>query len=266
MRGSEYRVRERDPFELVEWMPPKRGSAASRSPRRSRSILSSLGVLFVFVLSVGCASSGETAVSDESTEIDLPVPLISPAPGIIEFEGKNLFRTVHHTFERWQFSGLEINRMYGEGAKLSGEIEIEIDLTSVETGNEWLNGRARSEEFLDVEHFPISRLWIGEVRPLEGLEEEAAGGKSPAPTFEGQRFIAELEIDLKGVRHREELVFEVISDEPLVVAGEVVLSRTVFSIGPPFRWFNPFAIRDGIAVRFETALPEASNVHRPELN
>lgn len=189
------------------------------------------------LIAAGCARQGEL-------EAERAAPEGSP-PGAIGFEGRNLFRTVHHRFERWRFTRFEWQDGVGEGRDLRGEAELEIELASVETGSEWLNRRARSPEFLDVERYPTATLWIGNVRPLEG-----SGGDSGS-----SRYRADVELKLRGVRQRQGLEFELISTSPPRVRGEAVFRRSVFGIGPPYRWFNPFSIRDEVRVRFEAAIP-----------
>lgn len=133
--------------------------------------------------------------------------------------------------------------MEGRGAVLSGELEIEIDMTSVETGSERLNRMARSEAFFDVEAYPTARLWVGNVRPVEGSDPRQ-------PVYQ-----AEMEIEAHGAKRRATVAFEVLSGDPLHVSGEMTLLRSHFGIGPPYRWFNPFSIRDEVPVRFEAWVP-----------
>jgi hypothetical protein len=201
----------------------------------------------------GCARTG---TADAVHRAESP-GLSTDPPGRIEFEGRNLFRTVPHTFENWKFVRVELED--GPGTGLSGEVEIEIDLTSVQTGYPRLNRKAMSAEFFDVERFPTARLWIGNVRPAaspveastEGIHGNGSGAGGPLPE---RRYHAEMEIDLRGVRWRGDFAFEVRSASPRVVAGEVALSRGAFGIGSPHRRWNPFSIRDEVLVRFEARI------------
>lgn len=190
------------------------------------------------------------------TDVILPVDrpdssaVRTDPPGQIEFEGRNVFRKVRHRFELWRFVRVDLNDGAEAAGGLGGEIEVEIDVASVETGSAWLNRRARSAKFLDVGRYPTARLWIGNVRPVA----EEAGGESPWVRV-GRHYRADMELELRGVRERGEIKFDVVSTSPLMVAGEVVLSRKAFGIGPPYRRWNPFSIEDEVQVRFEARIP-----------
>lgn len=164
--------------------------------------------------------------------------LLNP-PGNIEFDGSNLFRTVHHSFTRWRFTRAEV----ADAGDMRGVIELEIDLGSVETGDEKLNRRARSPQFFDVSKYPTATLRILNARRLAAVDEDA------------ERYCADLDVDLHGVLHRQPIEFEVVSESPLKVTGNLTLSRTAFGIGRAYHWINPFSIQDDIRIRFEAIVP-----------
>lgn len=199
-------------------------------------------LLSVAVAFVGCAGSGAFSAREQADAL----PGQRSPPGRITFTGRNLFKKVEHRFERWRFVRVEIEGVEGRGAQLSGELEIEIDMASVETDNERLNRMARSEAFFDVERYPTARLWVGNVRPIEGSD-------PGRPVYE-----AEMEIEAHGAERRATVAFEVLSRDPLQIAGEMTLLRSDFDIGPPPRRFNPFSIRDEVPVRFEAWIPRAN--------
>lgn len=214
--------------------------------------LAAVTLALVLVLA-GCARTSAVEAGHRADSLD---PKTDP-PGRIEFEGRNAFRTVGHTFERWSFVRVDLEE--GGGVGLSGEIEVEIDVASVETGSEWLNRRARSVKFLDAERYPTARLWIANVRPAQGAEE--ADGENPWVRV-GRRYRAEMVLELHGVRQKGEIGFEVVKEVPLVVAGEVMLSRAAFGVGGKYRRWNPFSIRDEVLVRFEARIPEGEATRR----
>lgn len=200
---------------------------------------------FIAVAILSCAHGGPSLDAVRRSEAVFESK--GQPPGRITFTGRNLFRRVEHTFQEWRFLRVEIEEGIGDGTALSGELEVEIDLASVETGNERLNRRAQSAEFFDVERYPTARLWIGNVR---------RAGNPPESESETWSYEADVELEVRGVESVGTVEFEVMRVEPLVVAGETMLRRSDFGIGPPFRWFNPFSIWDEVPVWFEVRLTE----------
>jgi polyisoprenoid-binding protein YceI len=162
-----------------------------------------------------------------------------PPPGKIVFEGGNAFRTVRHEFTRWRLVPPEKGNSAGPG----GGLELEIDMTSIETGNERMNRRSRSPEFFGVAQYPTARM------RLKNLQKLARVGKGP------DSYTADVEIDYRDSRHSLPIRFEVIDPLRLECAGHMVLSRSEFGLGPRFSRFNPFSIRDALDITFTIRFP-----------
>jgi polyisoprenoid-binding protein YceI len=184
-------------------------------------------------------ASCQRAPGPDSSKGRAWISAYGPPPGQIVFEGGNAFRSVRHVFKRWRFLTVEADPATGS----DGGLELEIDMTSVETGSEKFNRRARSAGFFDVESHPTARMRVGNMRraPPKG---------KPAPDY-----TADMEIDFKGSRHTLPLEFEVINPLLLDVAGRTTLSRKAFGLGSRGIPFNPFSIRDEIEVSFAIRFP-----------
>lgn len=160
------------------------------------------------------------------------------APGTLEFTGKNAFATANGIFHEWRVSEKEVDL-----ANLAESwIAIEVSLASVDTQSRRRDDHLRTEDFFEVERFPMARVRVHSARPIEAGESGRA------------RFSIRYDIDLHGVEKTLEGEVELVSESPLVFEGELVVNRMDFGIGsPPSRW-NPMSIKAEIPVHFRVEL------------
>ena len=179
------------------------------------------GLLVALLAAAPAASEGD---SDESW---------------IRFEASNLLSTAHGTFHQWDLREARVDL-----ADLPGsQVVVEIDLSSVDTGNERRDDHLRTDDFFDVANFPTAEV---RVHGAERIGSDAEG------RF---RYRASFDFDLHGVEKTLPGEFTLMSLEPLMVEGELVMNRLDFGIGTPKRFWNPMSITDEVSLRFRAELP-----------
>jgi len=170
-----------------------------------------------------------------------PRALGAATAGEIEFVGRNALVKAEGRFERWRFTRAAIDREAPERSV----VEVEVDVSSLDTGIGRRDDHLRSADFFDVEKFPTARVRVSDAR----VRGESAAGH---PIY-----VARFELEIHGVRKTIEAEFELVSASPPEVRGEIVLDRLDFGIGSPHKGWNPMSIRQQIPVRFHTVLPES---------
>lgn len=155
-------------------------------------------------------------------------------PGSIEFIGKNLIATANGRFDSWRIVEGSVDAQSLE----SSWVTVEVDLSSVDTGIDRRDAHLLQADFFEVARWPKARVRV------DGLSraERAEGG--------GTYFDANFEIDLHGLTRLVEGEVILLSEDPLVLEGSLVLNRMDFEIGPPPSRWNPMAIKAEIPVRF----------------
>ena len=96
-----------------------------------------LGVMLVVLLSAGALMAADPG-----------------APGEITFVGKNAFATANGTFHVWRVVDRSID-LDDPGASWA---EVEIDLSSVDTGIERRDDHLRDPDFFEIEAWPLARV------------------------------------------------------------------------------------------------------------
>ncbi len=159
-------------------------------------------------------------------------------PGTISFVGENWIATANGTFHRWHVTRVAIDRSAPE----RGEVEVEIDVASLDTGIERRDAHLRSADFFEVDRFPKAFVRVHHARP------DGRGERGP-------RFEALFDVRIRDVEKTLTGHFEVLSETPPRVAGALTLDRMDFGIGEPRSSWNPLSIRQEIPITFEAVLP-----------
>jgi len=155
-------------------------------------------------------------------------------PGRIEFVGRNAVATANGVFHTWRIVESRIDLVnLAESWAL-----VEVDLASVDTGNERRDAHLRDPDFFEVETFPAARIRVHSARP-------AGESEAGHPLF-----LARFDIDLHGVKKTLDGELELVASDPLAFEGWLVIDRMDFGVGSPHRRWNPLSIREEIPVRF----------------
>jgi len=155
------------------------------------------------------------------------------APGRIGFVAENLVATANGVFHEWRFVDADLS----PDSPVNGSVSIEIDVASLDTGNERRDHHLRTEDFFEVDTWPVARVRV-----------------HSATRGEGERWNAQFDVEIRGVRKTLPGSFEVVNREPFQVRGTLTLDRLEFGIGTPKTW-NPMSITQEIPITFEATLP-----------
>jgi polyisoprenoid-binding protein YceI len=200
-------------------------SGAKTTPRRHDSIL--FAALMVAALAFG---SARALAADETV----------PESGI-RFVASNLLSTADGAFHDWRITDMSVDLQ----DQVSGWVEVEVDLASVDTGIERRDEHLRTADFFDVETYPTAKVRVYDVRP-DGQSETGDA-----------RYEAKFDLDLHGVQKTIVGRFEVASMAPPVMTGSLELNRRDFGIGDAYSRWNPMSVREQVEVRFTLTLPVA---------
>lgn len=159
----------------------------------------------------------------------------SSAPGKIEMVSKNKIATAHCIFDDWKFTDVHIDR---EGIGES-YVNIEVNIQSFDSKIEKRNHHLMEEEFFHVEKYPTATIKIHDVSATEG---------------EGN-YHGKIDLNIRGVEKTLDLDFNLTDTNPMQVSGEVVILRTDFGIGEPYKRLNPMSIEDEVPLTFSATLP-----------
>ncbi|MBW2424749.1 MAG: YceI family protein, partial [Deltaproteobacteria bacterium] len=105
-------------------------------------------------------------------------------PGRIEFVGRNAFATANGIFHTWRIVESRIDPASLEESWAL----VEVDLSSVDTGNERRDAHLRDSDFFEVEAFPTASVRVHTPRP-------AGQSEAGRPLF-----VARFDVDLHGVK------------------------------------------------------------------
>jgi polyisoprenoid-binding protein YceI len=186
-----------------------------------------LGLMLAMVMAVGVPGASEDAEGDGS------------APGSIQFVGRNLFATANGVFHSWQFTRVEIDREHPKRSV----VEFAIEIASLDTGSRRRDEDLRSSDFFEVEKFPEARVVARDAR----LRGESERGR---PLYDVQ-----LDIRIRDVEKSLPATFELVSEDPPHVKGELMLNRMDFGVGKGHSRWNPTSVREEIPIRFSATLP-----------
>jgi polyisoprenoid-binding protein YceI len=137
------------------------------------------------------------------------VPDGAAPPGAIRFRGRVSLGPVDGEFVRWRVTRAVID----DQDPARTEVDVEIDVGSLDTDNRVRDRHLRSDDFFAVEQFPTATARLREVRP------------------DGDGFTARIELDLRGVTRTFPMRFAIADRAKRRVAGSVTLRRTDFGVG-----------------------------------
>ena len=156
-------------------------------------------------------------------------------PGSISFIAENLMSTANGVFHDWRIVRAEMDSASPE----SGVVEVEVDIASVDTDNEQRDDHLRDPDFFEVEKWPTATVRVHSATP-DGTSDRG-----------NPRYRAKFDIRIRDVAKTVDGAFELVSDSPPGVEGELTLNRVDFGVGGPYSWWNPGSIREEIPIRFE---------------
>ena len=171
------------------------------------------------------------------------VSAAEPAEDGLHFVASNLFDTANGTFRRWRVSEARID----PDDPGDSFVRVEVDLASVDTGNEDRDDHLRTADFFDVAMHPTASVHVHTAEKLgTGVE-----GRDHYRAF--------FDFDLHGVQKTLPGEFTVWSVDPFVVEGSVEVNRLDFGIGAPRTFWNPLSITEEIPVTFRASIPRVGD-------
>jgi len=191
----------------------------------------------MLALVLGCVLFVAPVVAEE-------VEAAAAPPGTIKFVGKNLVMKAKGTFHDWRVveSSVDLDAIADAFAV------VEVQLASVDTGIEGRDDHLRNPDFFEVETYPVATVRLHSPHPIsdEGDKSEA----SAAP----QRFAVHFDVNLHGVEKTVLGEIVLISTNPLVFEGELIIDRMAFGVGPEPGFWSPMVPKAEIPVRFHVEL------------
>jgi polyisoprenoid-binding protein YceI len=202
---------------------PVRDRPEPRGPREPAALRAKLrGCLYAVIacLVAGCASTvpEPPETSDHS----------------LRFVARSGIATVEGRFSNWRVTASKVDL----DDLATSFVEVEIDVASIETGNEDRDAHLRDPDYFEVERWPTATVRVGSV----------------TPTIDPRVFEATFDVAIKDQRHSLSGSFRVESRSPLLVAGEVVIDRVAFGVGVAPSVLNPFAPRAEVRVVYRITL------------
>jgi polyisoprenoid-binding protein YceI len=137
-------------------------------------------------------------------------------------------------FRRWRI----VRAIVDDERPERSEVELEVDLESIDTDNTERDRHLRSAKFFDVERYPTARVVVGGVR-LEDAE----------------HFTAEVRLDLHGRSASFPMRFTIVDRPARRIQSRTTVRRLDFDVGPPTGWLNPMNIRNEIEVEVDAIVP-----------
>ncbi|MBU6281836.1 YceI family protein [bacterium] len=155
-------------------------------------------------------------------------------PGSIRFVAQNKVATADGQFRRWKVASAKID----EGHPENSEVEVVVDLASIDTANQKRDDHLRNPDFFDTARFPTATARLRGFRP--------AGP---------DRFAVDVELDLHGTKKSFPMEFRVTDRAARRYAAETKIRRTDFGIGAPYSSLNPLSIDEEVVLRVEGTVP-----------
>ena len=210
---------------------------------RKPVLIGFLGVLACWI-AIGCDNPAEGKPEAEVTEVtastkgpdDVGVTYVIGPESTIGFVGSKV--TGSHDGGFTAFAG-EIRLI--DGTPESSHVEVEIDTTSLWADNERLTGHLKSEDFFDVEQFPMAHF------------------ESTAVVPDGNGYVITGNLDLHGVQKSISFPATIdIMDDAIRAQAEFVIQRFDFEI--LYEGKADDLIRDEVVIKLDLiAKPETAS-------
>lgn len=165
--------------------------------------------------------------------VALPGVAIAAPPGTIRFEAGNLLTTAEGEFSDWRI----VSAVVDEAEPGKSRIELEVAITSLDTGIANRDEHLRTADFFDVQKFPTARVTLSGFR-LDGAD----------------ALTADVTLDLHGETKTFPMRFRIEDRAERRITGSVTLDRRDFGIGTPESW-NPLSVRNAVEVSVEATVP-----------
>lgn len=165
----------------------------------------------------------------------LPAAAFAAPPGSIRFEAANLVTTAEGEFHDWRIVRSVVDEEHPENSL----VELEVTITSLDTGIEKRDTHLRSADFFDVEKFPTARVTLSGFR-LDGTD----------------AVDADVTLQIRDKTKTFPMRFRIVDRAARRIAGSVTLDRRDFGVGTPESW-NPLSVRNSVEVAVEAAVPAA---------
>ncbi len=184
---------------------------------------------------VGLLTRSQRAAFALLVAIALPSAAIAAPPGTIRFEAGNLLTTAEGEFHDWRI----VQAFVDEDEPGKSRIELEVAITSLDTGIANRDEHLRTADFFDVQKFPTARVTLSGFR-LDGAD----------------ALTADVTLDLHGETKTFPMRFRIEDRAARRITGSVTLDRRDFGIGTPESW-NPLSVRNAVEVSVEATVPPA---------
>jgi len=170
-------------------------------------------------------------------------PAVAP-PGMLKFVGKNLIMKAKGTFHDWRVveSSVDLDAL-GDAFAV-----VEVQLASVDTGIEGRDDHLRNPDFFEVDTYPVAIVRVHSPEPIPNETNETD------ETEEQPRFAVQFDVNLHGVEKTVEGEIVLITTDPIVIEGELVIDRMAFGVGPEPGFWSPMVPKAEIPVRFRVEL------------
>lgn len=153
----------------------------------------------------------------------------------LRFEANNAIYDAQGSFKTWHFTEVSIPG----GDLTKGRVAFEVDLASVSEKTAALAEHLRTNDFFDVDLFPIATVVIHD-----------------AVHSEGNRYQATATVTIRETTAEVPASFEVIAESPLQIRGEATLDRVAFGIGGPYDAAEETSIREEVKIFLSATLPD----------
>ncbi|MFM7143070.1 MAG: YceI family protein [Alphaproteobacteria bacterium] len=158
-------------------------------------------------------------------------------PGSIRFVAQNRVATADGQFRRWRVASAKIDEAHPE----KSEVEVVVDLASLDTANQKRDDHLRNPDFFDVAKYPTATAKL-------------RGFRTAGP----DRYAVDVELDLHGAKKTFPMEFRVTDRAARRYAAETKIRRTDFGIGAPHSSLNPLSIDEEVVLRVEGVVPPAA--------
>jgi polyisoprenoid-binding protein YceI len=163
-------------------------------------------------------------------------------PGVLRFRGHMAVGPSEGLFRRWRISHAVIDEEHPERS----EVELEVDLSSLDTGNDMRDRHLRSADFFDIEHYPTATVRVSGV----AVEDP-------------QHFTVTVTLNLHGRSQSFPVRFAIVDRSARRITAEITLRRSDFGIGPTNSFLNPLRVDDEVQVAVEAIVPSPPDANVP---